>query len=105
MPDNMYILYIVELKKILRKKKRKANKMKTYKVTYNGNSSRFSNFEMLTNANSEREAVEDVYAERFDTNYFPQPDGSIDDCDGHTIADANDDTIEFDGGYFSAEEN
>jgi len=36
-------------------------------------------------------------------NYFPQEDGSIKDCDGHTIAEADDDTIEYDGGGFCAE--
>lgn len=78
--------------------------MKTYKVTYSGNSSRFRNFELTVNADSEREAVEDVYRKMMDNDYFPQEDGSIKDCDGHTIADADDDTIEYDGGYFSAEE-
>lgn len=78
--------------------------MKTYLVTYSGNSSRFSNFERTVNANSEREAVQDVYASYLSDNYFPEDDGSIKDCDGHTIAEADDDCIEYDGGYFSAEE-
>ena len=79
--------------------------MKTYKVTYSGNATRFRNFETEVNANSEREAVEDVYGDYLDENYFPQEDGSIKDCDGNTIAEADDDTIEYDGGCFSAEEN
>jgi len=78
--------------------------MKPYKVTYNGNASRFRNFETLTNGFSEREAVEKVYQQVMDENYFPQEDGSILDCDGNTIASADDTTIEYDGGCFSAEE-
>lgn len=78
--------------------------MKTYKVTYSGNASRFRNFETEVNANSEREAVESVYGDYLDQNYFPQEDGSIKDCDGNEIATATDDTIDYDGGCFSAEE-
>ena len=78
--------------------------MKQYKVTYSGNSTRFSNFEDIVLADTEREAVEKVYGEYLDSNYFPQDDGSIKDCDGNTIAEADDTTIEYDGGCFSAEE-
>ena len=78
--------------------------MKTYKVTYNGNASRFINFETEVTANSEREAVEDVYSQYCDQNYFPQEDNSIQDCDGHIIASPTDDVIEYDGGNFIAEE-
>jgi hypothetical protein len=78
--------------------------MKTYKVTYDGNASRFRNFKDIVNAESEREAVEDVYSKYLDQNYFPQDDGSIKNCDGHTIASPDDDIIEYDGGYFTAEE-
>jgi hypothetical protein len=78
--------------------------MKTYKVIYSGNSTHFKNFETIVNAHFEREAVEDVYSEYCDQNYFPQENGSIKDCDGHIIAEPNDDTIEYDGGCFSAEE-
>ena len=39
-----------------------------------------------------------------DENYFPQEDGSILDCDGNELATATDDTIDYDGGCFSAEE-
>ena len=77
--------------------------MKTYKVTYSGNSSRFRDFEIIVNANSERDAVEQVYQEVLNENYFPNEDDTIEDCDGHIIADADDDTIEYDGGCFSAE--
>lgn len=78
--------------------------MKTYRVIYSGNASRFRNFETEVNANSEREAVEAVYGDYLDQNYFPQEDGSIKDCDGNTIAEPDDDIIDYDGGCFSAEE-
>jgi len=78
--------------------------MKTYKVTYSGNSSRFRNFSSEVNANSEREAVENVFQQVMDENYFPQEDGSILDCDGHELATPTDTTIDYDGGCFSAEE-
>ncbi|HEV8053076.1 MAG TPA: hypothetical protein VGP47_11330 [Parachlamydiaceae bacterium] len=77
--------------------------MKTYTVTYSGNSSRFKNFETQVNATSEREAVENVYQSIMDENYFPQEDGTILDCDGNEIATADDTTIEYDGGCFSSE--
>jgi hypothetical protein len=77
--------------------------METYKVIYSGNARNFRNFESEVNANSEREAVEKVYQQVIGENYFPQEDGSIFDCDGHEIANKNDTTIEYDGGYFSAE--
>jgi len=78
--------------------------MKDYKVTYSGNASRFKKFEKDVFANSEREAVEKVYSSIMDENYFPQDDGSIRDCDGHEIADAEDTCIKYDGGYFTAKE-
>lgn len=77
--------------------------METYKVNYQGNASKFKNFETEVNANSEREAVEKVYQQVMDENYFPQEDGSILDCDGNEIASAIDKMIEYDGGCFSAE--
>jgi ribosomal protein L20A (L18A) len=77
--------------------------MQTYLVTYSGNATRFSNFQSAINADSEREAVEAVYQQIMAENYFPQDDGSIKDCDEHTIAEEDDDTIEYDGGSFSAE--
>ena len=78
--------------------------MKTYKVTYSGNSTRFKTLDTEVRANSEREAVEKAYAYYRDENYFPQEDGSIRDCDGELIATADSNTIEYDGGCFSAEE-
>ena len=78
--------------------------MKTYRVTYSGNANRFRNFSSEVNANSEREAVEKVFQRVMDENYFPQEDGSILDCDGNELATATDTIIDYDGGYFSAEE-
>lgn len=78
--------------------------MKTYKVTYSGNASNFKNFESTVLANSEREAVEMVYQQVLDANYFPQKDGSILDCDGNEIATPTDSIIEYDGGAFGADE-
>lgn len=77
--------------------------MKTYEVSYSGNSSRFDGFTSMVNAESKREAVEAVYQSVLDENYFPQEDGTIQDCTGYEIADATDTYIEYDGGYFSAE--
>ena len=76
--------------------------MKYFTVSYNGNSIKYQNFEERIKANTEREAVEQVYAKFLDENYFPQDDGSIQDCDGHEIASATDTYIEHDGGYFGA---
>jgi hypothetical protein len=40
-------------------------------------------------------------------DYFPDDfflwGGLVKDCDGNVIADANDESIEYDGGYFYAE--
>ena len=78
--------------------------MKTYEVSYLGNSSKFEGFTSVVNAESKREAVENVYQTIMDENYFPQEDGTILDCTGCEIADVTDEYIEYDGGYFSAEE-
>lgn len=77
--------------------------MNYYKVTYSGTASKFKNFSHEVNANSEREAVEKVYCDFLNADYFPQDDGSIKDCDGNIIARPNDTTIDYDGGCFSAE--
>lgn len=82
----------------------KISDMKTYKVTYYGNSYKLRNFEEIVNAESERQAVEQAYANKMDYNYFPQEDGTILDCDGDLIAIKDGTIIEYDGGYFSAEE-
>ncbi len=39
-----------------------------------------------------------------DDQHFPQEDGSIFDCSGNQVATADDNTIEYDGGSFYAEE-
>ena len=78
--------------------------MKAFKVTYSGNSTRFRDFEYTVGAKTPREAVEKIYQRVLDSNYFPQTDGCIKDCDGNLIAEKGDDTIEYDGGQFSAEE-
>ena len=79
--------------------------MKTYRVTYTGNAARFLNCEFDVNADCEREAVEKIYSEYCDQNYFPDTDvdGRIRDCDGQIIAEPADNEIEYDGGYFVAE--
>lgn len=78
--------------------------MKTYTVKYNGNNSRFRNLNEEVSANTMRDAVIKVYADRFDDNYFPQDDGRVRDCDGEIICDLSDESIFFDGGYLYAEE-
>lgn len=82
--------------------------MKTFKIFYSGVSSflkrRLENNDYTIDADTEREAAEEFYASYFDTNYFPQDDGSIYDCDGNMIAEATDKQIWYDGGYISAEE-
>lgn len=78
--------------------------MKNYKVKYNGNSTRFRNFEQDVSANSEREAVEAVYMQFLDANYFPDETGTIRDCNGNIVAEPNDNVIEYDGGNFFADE-
>lgn len=83
----------------------KTCKMKSYNVIYTGNSTRFNGFSETVTASSERDAVVAVYSRVMDSNYFPQENGSIEDCDGNRINDGiNDNTISFDGGSFSAEE-
>lgn len=78
--------------------------MRTFKVAYAGTASRFKGFSTIINAESARAAVEEVYQEVLDSNYFPQDDGSIRDCNGDIIAAAGDDSISYDGGSFSADE-
>ena len=78
--------------------------MKMYTVTYSGVNRRFKNLAMPVLAESEREAVIRCYEYYMEDNFFDQPDGSIFDCDGNRIADPDDDSIFFDGGWFQAEE-
>jgi len=77
--------------------------MKTYKVTYTGNASRFKNLNEEVNATSERAAVEIAYSQILNNSYFPQEDGTIKDSDGEIIAGPTSNTIDYDGGCFIAE--
>lgn len=77
---------------------------KKFVVKYKGTSSKRKNFREVVDTASEREAVETAYKMYHDDNYFPQHDGSIKDQQGHVIAHATDTTIEYDGGYFYADE-
>lgn len=77
--------------------------MNTYQITYNGNASRFKGRTEKVRANSEKEAVHKFYEKFLEYNYWPQDDGSVKDCNGITIAEPSEDTINFDGGYFYAE--
>ena len=78
--------------------------MKTYIVTYTGNNSRFKGFRQVVPALSARLATEHVYSYWLDNNYFPQDDESILDSQGNLVASPTDDKMEFDGGYFVAQE-
>ena len=51
--------------------------MKTFKITYDGNASRFKNLNTTVEAESEREAVESFYASKLPDNYFPDGDGDV----------------------------
>jgi len=78
-----------------------------YSVMYTGNAKRYQDLNEEVAAYSKRHAVEKVYAKMRNEDYFPQDEfkcgGLIRDCDGNVIADANDETIEYDGGHFYAE--
>ena len=78
--------------------------MKNYQITYLGSNPRFKNLNYEIAANSEREAVIDWYKQAMDQNYFPQDDGTIQDCDGYQICGKHDESIEFDCGFFVANE-
>lgn len=73
-----------------------------YLITYSGNSRKFKDFEKLVVANDASQAIVDFYAKKFSSNYFPQEDGSILDSDSYKIYSEGSDSIEYDGGYFSA---
>lgn len=77
---------------------------KTYRVMYNGNARRYKTLDYTIMAVSARQAVEKVYQRLLDANYFPTDDGEVYDCDGNLIAEKEDDTISYDGGYFYSEE-
>jgi hypothetical protein len=78
-----------------------------YTVMYFGNAKKYQDLCEEVAAYSERHAVEQVYSKLQNENYFPEEDfswgGLVKDCYGKIIADAHDDAIEYDGGYFYAE--
>jgi hypothetical protein len=78
-----------------------------YTVMYFGNAKRYQDLNEEVEAYSKRHAVEQVYSKMRNEDYFPEDEftwgGLIRDCDGNVIADANDETIEYDGGHFYAE--
>ena len=77
-----------------------------YSVMYFGNAKMWQDLCEEVAAYSKRDAVEYLYRKMFNEDYFPEDPfgrGLIRDCDGNVIADANDETIEYDGGYFYAE--
>ncbi len=74
---------------------------------YFGNAKRYHDLNYEIEAFTKREAVEKFYEKMRNEDYFPEDEfvygGLVRDCDGNVIADANDETIEYDGGYFYAE--
>lgn len=74
-----------------------------YKVAYKGNATRFKDFNEMVLANTERDAVQRIYRVICDTDYFPDGQGNVFDCDGNIIATPESNTIEYDNGYFYAE--
>ncbi len=78
-----------------------------YSVMYFGNAKRYQDLCEEVEAYSKRHAVEQVYSKMLNENYFPGDEfswgGYVLDCDGNVIAAANDESIEYDGGYFFAE--
>jgi len=78
-----------------------------YTVMYFGNAKRYQDLCVEVAAYSKREAVEYLYSKMSNKNYFPVDEfswgGLVKDCDGNIIADAHDETIEYDGGHFYAE--
>jgi hypothetical protein len=78
-----------------------------YTVMYFGNAKRYQDLCEEVVAYSKRHAVEKVYAKMRDEDYFPDDfflwGGLVKDSEGNVIADASDESIEYDGGYFYAE--
>jgi cytidine deaminase len=78
-----------------------------YSVMYFGNATIYQDLCEEVAAYSKRHAVEKVYSKMLNENYFPVDEfswgGLVKDCDGNVIADANDESIEYDGGHFYAE--
>lgn len=78
--------------------------MKTFKISYDGNASRFKQLNAIVEAESEREAVEEFYASKLPDNYFPDENGDVYDSEGDWVAESGDTYFCYDGGYFSATE-
>ena len=78
------------------------NTMTQFKIAYTGNATQFKGVTATIEASSKRDAVEQYYQSVLDENYFPHDDGVIKNCRGNVIAEADDDCIEYDGGYFVA---
>jgi hypothetical protein len=74
---------------------------------YHGNAKRYQHLCEEVTAYSKRHAVELVYSKMRNEDYFPDDEfiwgGLVRDCDGNVIADFNNETIKYDGGYFYAE--
>jgi len=51
--------------------------MNMYKVTYKGNATRFKDFLQIVVTPTERMAVEKVYFQHLDNDYFPDDQGNI----------------------------
>ena len=77
--------------------------MKTFKISYDGNASRFKNLNAIVEAETAREAVETFYANKLPDKYFPANQGSVVyDEEGDLVADEYSDDFYYDGGYFRA---
>jgi len=76
---------------------------KAFLVTYNGNDQKFKDFREVIEAKSEREAVERIFHKFMDSNYFPDGNGYIYDCDRNVLAGPGDRTIDWNGGCFMAD--
>ena len=87
--------------------------MQSYKVTYNGNSTKFQNFQTEIDSKTPIDAVIEVYSKALPENYFPEysitdPETieRVYDCDGECISNWSsnlESSIYYDGGYFTAE--
>lgn len=77
-------------------------KKSLFKVIYSGSVERYKNAFSIELAIDERDAVRQSYARVHDLNYFPQEDGTVQDCDGNIIQDLDENTIYYDGGYYIA---
>ena len=79
-----------------------------FNVKYSGNAKRFQGICQQIAAHSKREAVEIYYGIVLNENYFPEDNinwgSKIRDCNNELIAEEDDDTIVYDGGWFYAEQ-